>query len=373
MSSSSINHQFLRIAIATCVLGFSVHGCSLPVPCGIIATDVLLTNVPNIVHVQLNAYESECDDVDFENVLNDPTDQEMLEIEVETGVVRTESDLPWVANATNEDHGLDLPTVNQEGYSASYELGSDQVSVSGFGNETLVYTLLDFDSSQRPSMYEGLIYFYSEAMERFFFVYPSTSSAYKMASCTTDESLICSVMNYDATYFFDVDKSANHRIKVYDSLQLVGFPVVCCLCVEYHYFVFDESSLVKKVEVLGNALNPIAVDERVGMAYGVRGGYDQYISVISESINVVEEVDISEDILSADYLKQIFEAQAGVPTPLPVASLSASPVASPAVSSTASPVASSTDSPIQSSGSLLFIWSESVTFMIIFAVPFFFL
>eukprot|EP00815_Leptocylindrus_aporus_P009856 CAMPEP_0116068438 /NCGR_PEP_ID=MMETSP0322-20121206/11660_1 /TAXON_ID=163516 /ORGANISM="Leptocylindrus danicus var. apora, Strain B651" /LENGTH=355 /DNA_ID=CAMNT_0003555547 /DNA_START=16 /DNA_END=1080 /DNA_ORIENTATION=+ len=355
MSSSSINHHFLRFAIATCLVGFSVHGCSPPVPCGIIATDVLLTNVPNIVHVQLNAYESECDDVDFENVLYDPIDQEMLEIEVETGVVRTESDLPWVANATNEDHGLDLPTVNQEGYSASYELGSDQVSVSGFGNETLVYTLSDFDSSQRPGMYEGLIYFYSEAMGRFFFVYPSISSAYKMASCTTDESLICSEMD-DATDFFDVDKSANHRIKVYDSLQLVGLPVVCCLCVEYHYFVFDENSLVKKVEVLGNALNPIAVDERVGMAYGVRGGYDQYISVISESINVVEEVDISEDILGADYLKQIFEAQAGVPTTPPIASSTASPVTSPVVSSTASPVVSSTDSSVQSSGSLLFIW-----------------
>jgi len=77
------------------------------------------------------------------------------------------------------------------------------------------------------------------------------------------------------------------RAKVYDDLQLVGLPVVCCICRDYDYFVFDEKGIVRSIPMLDDNLGKITnADPRNQRAYAVKDGggiYGEDFMVRSES------------------------------------------------------------------------------------------
>jgi len=284
-------------------------------PCDVIANAIELTNVTGILHVSLEQYEDTCPITNYENISWEYKERRMVEIEVDTGIVRTEEDQPWMAESTSEKLGLDMPQVDQSGYSISYASGSESLTVEGDKFEGgLTYNLTNFTAPAEPSMYEGVVSFYSEKLQRLFFIYPTTDGLSSVASCTTmtgSESCTFTEMEVD---MFDIDKVSDN-IKVYDSMQLVGLPVVCCLCVESHYYVFDESTILKKVDVLGNTIKPIAVDSRVSKAYAVLGGYGEDIGIVFESITIDNEIDTQVDVfMTSKELEDVFDQVTDDPT-----------------------------------------------------------
>ena len=133
-------------------------------------------------------------DMDNENFNWEPVDYQKIEIEVESGTIRTEEDEHWLAEATNVKPWFSLTTVDQSGYSLQFSEGSETLIVTGtkFGAD-LTYTLPGFNAPPEQDMYAGVISFYSEVMERLFLVYPTMDSSYAIASCVTDDQLTDSI------------------------------------------------------------------------------------------------------------------------------------------------------------------------------------
>ena len=283
------------------VLGFAliqstlllISACSVAPPCDVKATQIHLTNVTGVVHVDVNKYE-ECP-IDWENPNHnfEAIDSTTIEVEVTTQTVHN-SNSSFVARPLGEgvSLGLDLPTVDQLGIAndLNFMPNSEIVSIV-FEGMKLEYTLTGFNAPASQGMYEGVIVFRSAARNLVYFIYPSTNAdlapEYKLASCQLEAPNNCEINSSVAKYdFFDIDKSALDRIQVWEesNMNLVALPLVCCLCVEARYFTFQESELTKQVEVLGNTINPIAVDSRIGMAYAVSGGNGQGIQIVAEPL-----------------------------------------------------------------------------------------
>jgi hypothetical protein len=317
-----------------------VSACSLRPPCGVIPDELTLTNVTGIVHVGITQYENECGSVDYQDPSWQIVDKKRIEIDVDTGVIRTEEET-WLAEPTKENLGLDMPTVDQSGYELRLTEGSEQVTVTGtkFGAD-ITFTLPNLDAPAQQNMYDGVVSFYSESMDRLYFIYPTVDSSYSIASCVLDANSPTCVVSASDMDFFDIDKVSS-QVKVYDSMQLVALPVVCCLCIDSYYFVFDEATLLKKVDILSLTLNPIAVDSRIAMAYAINGGYEEDIFIISESLSIDSITSKNEDMLMTnEELAEVFQGGDGSE---PVAAPVTAPVAPPNVNEkeTMSPVVSS--------------------------------
>mmetsp|Transcript_17102 Transcript_17102/g.26691 ORF Transcript_17102/g.26691 Transcript_17102/m.26691 type:complete len:427 (-) Transcript_17102:165-1445(-) len=308
MTSSLSNPTILLRLFAAILLQSTLHlnnnsmsadACSVLPPCDLQATQIHLTNITGIVHVDVNQHEACPWDWNSNNNNYEPIDSTTIEVEIETQTVRTNSS-NFVAMSLDKEGeeyvplGLDLPTVDQMDFASSlrFEPNSEVVSIV-YQDAELEYTLTGLDAPESQGMYEGIIVFRSEFRDRVYFIYPTTSSSSQLASCQLQAPYNCnistnSVADYD---FFDIDKMALDRVQVWEhqpNMNLVALPLVCCLCVNARYFTLDESGLSKQVEVLGNTINPIAVDSRIGMAYAVSGGYGQNITIVAEALNTVE-------------------------------------------------------------------------------------
>eukprot|EP00587_Corethron_hystrix_P010717 CAMPEP_0113318260 /NCGR_PEP_ID=MMETSP0010_2-20120614/12883_1 /TAXON_ID=216773 ORGANISM="Corethron hystrix, Strain 308" /NCGR_SAMPLE_ID=MMETSP0010_2 /ASSEMBLY_ACC=CAM_ASM_000155 /LENGTH=206 /DNA_ID=CAMNT_0000175493 /DNA_START=611 /DNA_END=1228 /DNA_ORIENTATION=+ /assembly_acc=CAM_ASM_000155 len=168
----------------------TVHGCDPQPPCGIVAKDIQLTEKPGIVHVVLAQHEECSPDP---NEINWNNSQELnltkIEVGVETGIVLKEIDQPWNASSIFPN-GLDtLPTVDQSRYSISFEKSSGSVVVTGetFGSRKLIYNLPGFVFPSNKKRPKNVIWFYSDKMERMFFVYKKGGNygQFSISSCTT--------------------------------------------------------------------------------------------------------------------------------------------------------------------------------------------
>ena len=284
-------------------------------------------------------------------------DKKRIEIDVDTGVIRTEEET-WLAEPTKENLGLDMPTVDQSGYELRLTEGSEQVTVTGtkFGAD-ITFTLPNLDAPAQQNMYDGVVSFYSESMDRLYFIYPTVDSSYSIASCVLDANSPTCVVSASDMDFFDIDKVSS-QVKVYDSMQLVALPVVCCFCVEKKYFVFDEATVLKEVDILSLPVNPIAVDSRIAMAYALSGGYENDLLITFESISIDSIISKVEDtLMTSEEMVGIFWNQGSlvpVATPIvtPISAVTMEPVTnptgSPIDSPTVEPVAIPTSSPISS-------------------------
>uniref|UniRef100_A0A6U5LWZ5 Uncharacterized protein n=1 Tax=Corethron hystrix TaxID=216773 RepID=A0A6U5LWZ5_9STRA len=255
-----------------------VNGCSLPIPCGTELKSMELTNITGIVHVTSSVYE-ECDfdsnKFDYRLLYETKT-----EFDFNSGVERKDFEA-FIASPTTEEVGLyKQETVNQEGYSLAYEEYSDKVFVTGekFGSLNFTYTLSGFIAPSESGMYEGLISFYSEKMKRIYFIYPGQGFKSAIASCTFDADYFCDYSSTDIS-FSSINKSPILRANVYDSMDLVALPLVCCLCRDYSYFMFNMTTVVKAVDILDTRLNEL--DFRIGVAYSA--------NIIEEGVSVVSE------------------------------------------------------------------------------------
>lgn len=350
MMTSSLNNPILLRLFAAILLQSTLHlnnnnmsanACSIAPPCDLQATQIHLTNITGIVHVDVNQYEACPWDWNSDDNNYDPIDSTTIEVEIETQTVRMEES-SFVAQSLGKGEddvplGLELPAVDQMDIASSlrFQLNSEVVSIV-FQGAKLEYTLTDLDAPESQEMYEGIIVFRSKLWDRVYFIYPTTSSSFQLASCQLQAPYNCdistnSVANYD---FFDIDKSALDRIQVWEhppNMNLVALPLVCCICVDARYFTLDESGLSKQVEVLGNTINPIAVDSRVGMAYAVSGGNGQNITIVAEALNNVGN-NKALQLSYADVFVDELQQQPSQPEPDLSASPSVAPVPAPVAS-----------------------------------------
>jgi len=272
-----------------------VHGCSQMIPCGTVPQKMQLTNTTGIVHVDLIRYEDCSPDGSFNYDLSGQSST--IEIDVESGIFRNE---PFIATVV-DDFGLRKePKVDQSGYYVSYQQNTSDVVVTGddFGSSNLTFNLPGFLAPLEKDPYNGVISFYSEAMQRFYFIYSVSVTlmsefvlAYgrsmrvggtAIASCSVDRNDLSCDYSDPGLDFSEIDKQIPSI--VYDSMQLVSLPVVCCLCRDKSYFIFNQTSIVKHIPTLDFGVREI--DSRIGVAYGLRGGYDQNLSMEEESLTI---------------------------------------------------------------------------------------
>jgi len=121
------------------------------------------------------------------------------------------------------------------------------------------------------------------------------SSLNKIAIC--DKLGICSYQDIpsDDYRFMNVDTDQVANIEVFDEINLVALPIVCCLCVNSNYFVLGPDEIGRSVSTL-NTIQPYVVDARIKMAYSAVSSYDntdpsKLILLLSESIADINEED----------------------------------------------------------------------------------
>mmetsp|Transcript_32745 Transcript_32745/g.64883 ORF Transcript_32745/g.64883 Transcript_32745/m.64883 type:complete len:315 (-) Transcript_32745:164-1108(-) len=284
-----MNFRGKIIALLATVRTVAVNGCSFMPPCGIVAKDFGFTDKPGIINIVLIKYEK-CSFNPYEGNFRSrgELDRSKIEVDIETGIVRTLSgleELPAVfPNGLNT-----LSTVDQSGYDISFMSPTASVIVTGekFGSKELLYELPGFvrESAQYGT---NIISFYSERMERMFFIYTNNEkyNHFLISSCPTngiDGAALC--VTTDTTLWFDFYGLKHDRsgIRVYDSLQLIGIPNGHS-CGGYSYYSFDETTPVKSVDTLNSLISPVDVDSRTAVAYSIKGGGNKGIKIVTEKI-----------------------------------------------------------------------------------------
>jgi len=267
-----------KIIAAVGLFRVTVHGCSQMLPCGTVPQKIQLTNITGIVHVDLIRY-GDCSPDSSPNF--DLSGQSStIEIDVESGIFRNE---PFIATVV-DDFGLRKePKVDQSGYYVSYQQNTSDVVVTGndFGSSNLTFNLPGFLAPLEKDPYNGVISFYSEAMQRLYFIYPTKDDT-AVASCSVDRNDLSCDYSDPGLDFSNIDKQMPSI--VYDSMQLVSLPVVCCLCRDYSYYIINQTSVVKHIPTLNFGVREI--DSRIGVAYGLGGGYNQNLSMVGESLTI---------------------------------------------------------------------------------------
>mmetsp|Transcript_38545 Transcript_38545/g.75243 ORF Transcript_38545/g.75243 Transcript_38545/m.75243 type:complete len:377 (+) Transcript_38545:26-1156(+) len=284
-----------KIIAAVGLFRVTVHGCSQMLPCGTVPQKIQLTNITGIVHVDLIRY-GDCSPDSSPNF--DLSGQSStIEIDVESGIFRNE---PFIATVV-DDFGLRKePKVDQSGYYVSYQQNTSDVVVTGndFGSSNLTFNLPGFLAPLEKDPYNGVISFYSEAMQRLYFIYPVSVTRMSefflahgrpkkvggtaVATCSVDHNDLSCDYSDPGLDFSNIDKQMPSI--VYDSMQLVSLPVVCCLCRDYSYYIINQTSVVKHIPTLNFGVREI--DSRIGVAYGLGGGYNQNLSMVGESLTI---------------------------------------------------------------------------------------
>jgi len=254
-----------------------VRGCDPYPPCGIVAKGLKFTDTPGIVHVVLGKYADCGEEMDFQTASNE-LDASSIEIDTETGAIRTQSDVPWAAVSTSvSDDGLGaLPTVDQSGYSIRFGTTPASIIVTGrkFQRKKLVFHLPGLVAPDDPN---DIVSFYSDTLQRLFFLYEKQQDGSlfravptSIASCSISDG---SCVTTDTTLDLCVNTGALRfrGVRVYDDLRLVGLPG-CSSCGGYAYYSFNRRTLVRSVEMLNNVFSITGVDSRTGVAYSVDGG-----------------------------------------------------------------------------------------------------
>mmetsp|Transcript_25696 Transcript_25696/g.39816 ORF Transcript_25696/g.39816 Transcript_25696/m.39816 type:complete len:295 (+) Transcript_25696:449-1333(+) len=240
---------------------------------------LLLTAVPlTQFDVILKKYHP-CD-VAFDNPF-EVLESAVVEFEVDTGIMRTADEIPWKAVAEPYHNALYNASLIDEQFGewVNYTVGSEIVSVSGGPfDDDLVFELPGFIAPlPQNDMYYGLEAFYSKNLKRIYFVYAVENEKDEMATCDT-VSGICDFSGPLQEYS-GIDRSPDRSAAVYDSMQLVGLPVVCCLCIDYRYYQYNESAILREI------LNPAVVDPRNSVAYA-SAGYDGEVRIHHQNLEM---------------------------------------------------------------------------------------
>lgn len=229
----------------------------------------------------------------------------VIEFEVQTGILRTVDETPWKAAAEPYHNVLYNATMMDEqlGEWVNYTEGSEIVTVAGgpFDDERLAFELPGFIApSLQNTMYNyGLETFFSKNLKRIYFIYPIEEGKDIVASCDTD-SEVCN-LSVPLQEYSAIDRSPDRTAAVYDdsSLQLVGLPVVCCLCINYRYYQYNETTGFRSIDVL-NTIYPVAADPRNGVAYAV--GYARNegddVNIIHQSLQVSSTAGNDSDMIT---------------------------------------------------------------------------
>jgi len=260
-----------------------VNGCSVAIPCGIVVSNIMLTNVTDVLHLNLDKYRP-CD-VPFDKPI-EVLESAVVEFEVDTGIMRTADETPWKAVAEPYHNALYNASLMDEQFGewVNYTVGSEIVSVSGGPfDDDLVFELPGFIAPlPQNDMYYGLEAFYSNNLERIYFVYTVEDEKDEMASCDT-VSGICDFSGPLQEYS-GIDRSSDRSAAVYDSMQLVGLPVVCCICINYRYYQYNESAILREIDVL-STVNPAVVDARNSVAYA-SADYDGEVRIRHQNLEL---------------------------------------------------------------------------------------
>jgi len=210
----------------------------------------------------------------------------VVEFEVDTGIMRTADETPWKAVAEPYHNALHNASLMDEQFGewVNYTVGSEIVSVSGgpFDND-LVFELPGFIAPlPQNDMYYGLEAFYSNNLERIYFVYTVEDEKDEMASC----DIVSGICDFSGPLqeYSGTDRSSDRSAAVYDSMQLVGLPVVCCICIDYRYYQYNESAILREIDVL-STVNPAVVDPRNSVAYA-SAGYNGEVRIRHQNLEV---------------------------------------------------------------------------------------
>jgi len=262
----------------------SVSGCSLALPCGIMVQNVELTEKPGTLHITLEKHASCTDGIAVSNNFS-PKATKTIEVKTLNGVVRTEPSL-FRTSPTKEAIGLnDAPIVDQPQIAISHKGGS-KIEVKG-GRYSANYYLPDLKADQRndfPSLNSGnIISWYSGKKQRLFFIYSKANGKTGIASCKTGKRpRKCKYVETDIN-FGSIDTSGS--VRVIDSLNLVGLPVMCCMCINEKYYSFNQRTVVRQVESLTTgATKHTALDSRIGVGYSVSMDRDGNLQIMAEPV-----------------------------------------------------------------------------------------
>mmetsp|Transcript_42816 Transcript_42816/g.43365 ORF Transcript_42816/g.43365 Transcript_42816/m.43365 type:complete len:166 (-) Transcript_42816:18-515(-) len=134
-------------------------------------------------------------------------------------------------------------------------------------------------------------------MERLYISYLIKNEKFAIASCLFDDQNQCDYSDTDFNFAgVDTDVSIVNANKVYDSVQLVSMPAVCCLCNGDTYVTFNQTTIDQKIKTLGSYLGALQVDFRTGVAYSVDYGNDGKLILRSEKILTDDDIVIQTDI-----------------------------------------------------------------------------
>ena len=72
--------------------------------------------------------------------------------------------------------------------------------------------------------------------------------------------------------------------------EKVAFPLLCCVCRDYEYFIFNSEGIERKVENFGISFQPDNADPRVMHAYSAFNDGDGSIKLRYDSLTTNEKV-----------------------------------------------------------------------------------
>eukprot|EP00640_Fibrocapsa_japonica_P000749 CAMPEP_0113935244 /NCGR_PEP_ID=MMETSP1339-20121228/2423_1 /TAXON_ID=94617 /ORGANISM="Fibrocapsa japonica" /LENGTH=594 /DNA_ID=CAMNT_0000937315 /DNA_START=33 /DNA_END=1817 /DNA_ORIENTATION=+ /assembly_acc=CAM_ASM_000762 len=268
------------LLISSPVILYLTNACSPPIPCGVIPDSVELTNELGTLHIKLSQY-GDCSDVHTEPIDFSPIKQVTVEYDVGKEMFRTE-DEGFLAKPTNDVLGFDLPTVPQNFETAYGAVGSDTVTISGASFGTIDFQLPGLKIPENDEFGVGVTAFYSEKMNKFFFVYSNTDGGDSVAACALDGTS-CRVSEFNFLNSMNLDHESGN-VRVYDDMHLVGFPIMCCLCISHQWYLFDGDGIARNVDILDTAFMPTVVDSRNGYAYSAQSNMDADQTVTGVSI-----------------------------------------------------------------------------------------
>lgn len=268
-------------------------------------------------------YESFSDFVD-----EGPLENIRVEVEVSSNIFRF-NEFEFLTSVVDDPPPLsEQPTVEQTwGLSYGPE-GSNIVKVETIGIVTNEYSLPSFVAPAEADWndyFEGAIAFYSARFDRFYFLYDQRDGNIGIVSCLNSNNGACDYQEMRSSDFYidDLEKGGmSTKAKVYDDLQLVALPVICCMCRTYDYFVFNETSIVRSIPMLDDYVGKSTnVDPRTQTAYAVKEGggiYGNNFGVRSESYDPdvpAGEWTYSTYELSYEKVQSIFETPVVPTTP----------------------------------------------------------
>ena len=267
----SMKNLFL---ISGSLLLSNVISCSLMAPCGNEISEIMLTNITDILHLRITSYADQCGDND--NDVGEWTEGSniVVELDMKRDVTRSREE-NFLASVTEKP--VDLYSSlrrEQDWYISKSFADSSQIVItidskpsylSGLTSNKITYNL--------PGLLVGdygepAIQFYSPIYNRFYFIYRIADYENKIAVCTLlDDDNTCEYSNGPTGNLFQsIDKDYVEGLKLYDDLQIIGLPVMCCLCIDTMYYQFNETSIYNKIEGLGG-LGANVLDSRNGVVY----------------------------------------------------------------------------------------------------------